>query len=231
MTLVQAPSYDKPLPFISLWLTLLPSLCVFFFPPQDPEQHKSHRLPGEHFSQLCKHSPFFFWCVGFFLMTQYVFCDQGQFRREDGKGERIGKHTLTHTLTRALWVVCLEHLCVLIEKESNTKSSLSFFCFIPQPRGDTPLFPANIPPLWILIPARERTGPLKCSAREAVRHRAGHHSSVKGVVLTCCPSYQSTFVKYVCIVASAEIHRHINNYCSTPPSPPPCDIHTSEPKW
>lgn len=174
---------------------------------------------------------FFCWCVGFFLMTQYVFCDQGQFRREDGKGERIGKHTLTHTLTRALWVVCLEHLCVLIEKESNTKSSLSFFCFIPQPRGDTPLFPANIPPLWILIPARERTGPLKCSAREAVRHRAGHHSSVKGVVLTCCPSYQSTFVKYVCIVASAEIHRHINNYCSTPPSPPPCDIHTSEPKW
>lgn len=164
---------------------LLPSLCLFF--PQDPEQRKSHQLPREHFSQLCKHPVF--WCVCF-LMTQYVSMIKGS-AKGDSKGEKISTnththtHMRTHTRTPPLWAVC-QNTCVF-ENESNIKH-LPFFHSAAM-RWHAIVF-LCIPPLWILIPARQRMGLLKYSLRGAIRYRAGHHSAVKGILLMCCPSYK-----------------------------------------
>lgn len=183
---------DEPFPFSPWDWQRKHSRWLFVSFPQDPERLKSHRIPREHSSQLCKHSVLM--CF-FFFDDGVCFCDQGQF----GRGQQRWADKQTHTHTRSLWVVC-QNTCAS-EKESNTKH-LSFF--ILQPWGDTSLFPPHISPLWILIPARERMGPLKYDTREAIKHRAGHHSSVKGILLMCYPSNKSTFAKYIHIVVSVE---------------------------
>lgn len=104
---------------------LLPSLCLFF--PQDPEQRKSHQLPREHFSQLCKHPVF--WCVCF-LMTQYVSMIKGS-AKGDSKGEKISTNTHTHTHAHAHTYTptlsCLpEHLRVWKRKQHKASPFFSF---------------------------------------------------------------------------------------------------------
>lgn len=183
----EAHSCDKAFPLSPWdWQWSTPAISLPFF-PQDPEQHKSHQIPREHFSQLCKHG--LFWCVCF-LMTQYVSVIKGS-SEEDSKGERISTHTYTHFELFA-------RTPVRLKKRATQSISLFYSAAM---RWHAIVFP-RIPPLCILIPARERMGLLKLYMREAV----GLWSSL------CCERHsadvlsfiQVNLIKYVCILVSKE---------------------------
>lgn len=130
---------------------------------QDPEQHRSHQIPREHFSQLCKHS--LFWCAGF-LMMRCISVIKGSLE-EDSKGESINTHKHTHTLS------CLP-AHTAFEKESIIKSFFFLFFFFPFYSAAVRwhhCFPHV--PLCILISARERMNLLRNSMKKFFRYWAG----------------------------------------------------------
>lgn len=162
----------------------------FWFSRQDHERCKSHQVPREHFSQLCKHA-FVLFFLTVFLMTQYVSVIKGG-TEGDSRGERrdvrLHPRTRTHTQihTEAYTVCCLlKHLCFW----KKTKQ-LSFF--IRQPWGDTSLF--FLPGEFQWVSQKGWASP--SAIWEAIRSWDGHHSTVKGILLMWHPFDQLTSAEW-----------------------------------
>lgn len=133
----------------------------FWFSRQDHERCKSHQVPREHFSQLCKHA-FVLFFLTVFLMTQYVSVIKGG-TEGDSRGERRDVRLHPRTRTHAHTNTHRDIHCVLFVKTPVLlkKDKAALFFHSAAVRWHVIVFP----PWWISMGVTERMGLSKCHMR------------------------------------------------------------------